>query len=380
MSTQLFGPPNAGGSFVDKLNQARTFLDGARGKATVADAAVEPITHGLAADAPVEAAAGAVADAAPAAPVAAAPGAAAPTGVDAAAPLATAAGHDPDGLAAAARAAAQQGAMDPAVAGAGQDVRFVVNPQLIRREAQQIVVDLPVVMPEANTTVSIAPAQVVMVDPATGQLVPVPQAAAPTAAAAPAAAAPAAAATQAAEVAAPTTRGFRSWGIEDLANIGRGRGPAAVAAPVAEATVAPAAAASVATEAPAATGGGWRAQINDAIIAARGTQAPAATVATEVVADSPAAVIASGGGWRSKVEDALGLAKAGGAAPAAEVLADTPKVGLLDRIRANTADLGAVLSRTAPDIAPVADDAAKAVRPGVGAALRAAAEAAKIVR
>ncbi len=323
MNTQLFGPSNAGGSFADKVAQARDFLNGARGQAPAAAVDLDPITHGLAAEAPVEAAAAAAADVAPSA--------AASTGMDAAAPVITAAGHDADGLAAAARAAAQQSIADPAyVAAAQQNVEFIVQPRvLVQGQSGPVVVPVDIAVPAATTNVTVAPAQAVVLDPATGQIVAAPQAAAPVAA-------PAAAA-QAADVATPPTRGLRSWGIEDLANLGRGRNTAAVVAPAAEAAVSAAADA-----APAASGGGWRAQINDAIVAARGPASPAAGVA--------------------------------------DVIADAPKVGLLERIRANTAGIGEVLTRTAPDLAPVADDAAKAVRPGVGAALRAAVEAAKIAR
>ncbi|MCW2922292.1 MAG: hypothetical protein JWL76_2166 [Thermoleophilia bacterium] len=407
MNTQLFGAPNTGGSFADKLKTATDFLNGARGQATAPVVDAEPVTHGLAvAEAPV-------ADVAP--------GAAAPTGVDAAASVTTAAGHDADGLAAAARAAAEQSIADPAyTAGAQQQVEVIVQPRvMVQGQQGPIIVPVDVAVPAAQTRVTIAPAQSVMLDPATGQIV-----------AAPAAAQAAAPAAQVAEAGAPTTRGFRSWGIEDLANIGRGRNAAAAPAAAAPAAAAPAATAAttVAADAPAAAGGGgWRAQINDAIIAARGgtpvaaTAAPAATVAAEaapapvaaagrgwrsaiedalhlpkapggaapaaeaVVADAPAAVIASGGGWRSKVEDALGLAKAGGASRAAattEVAAEA-KPGLLATIRENTAGIGALLTRggeAAPAVGAAAEGVAKAVRPGLGAELRAAAEAAKLIR
>jgi hypothetical protein len=364
--TQLFGPPNTGGSFADKLAQARAFLDNARG-AGAPDAAVEvDPAHGLAAEAPTEAAAAADV----------APGAAAPTGVDPAVPVTTAAGHDPDGLAAAARAAAEQSIADPAYnAAATQNIDVVVQPRvLVQGQPGPVVVPVDVAVPMAHTNVTVAPAQAVVLDPATGQVV-----AASTAAPAAGGAAPSAAA-QAAEAAAPT-RGFRSMTAADIGNFFGGGGrtgaaPAAAAGGEAAPVVADAAAPAAAPRA------GWRQQINDAIVAARGPAAePAATVAGAPA--EAAAPAAGGGGWRAKVEDALGLAKAPGraaaeaAAPAADAVAQP---SLLDRIRANTAGIGEVLTRTTPDAAPVADDVVKAAgRSGLMDELRRAAELAKAV-
>ncbi len=363
MSTQLFGQPNVGGSFADKLAQAREFLNGARGTAApAADAAVDPVTHGLAAEAPA---------------VDVAPGAAAPTGIDAAAPVTTAAGHDPDGLAAAARAAAEQSIADPAYAAAAtQQVEVVVQPRvMVQGQSGPIVVPVDIAVPAAQTNVTVAPAQAVVLD-ASGQAV-----AAPVAAAA----------APVADVAAPPTRGFRSWGIEELASLGRGRGATPAVAPSSGTSATTAGA--VAAEAPAAAaGGGWRSQVEHLLLQGRGGAGAAADApAAAVVADAPVVAAAGGGGWRAKVEDALGLAKAGGATEATvaeHVAAEAPKVGLLDRIRTNTAGIGELLTRSgsggvaaaAEAVAPVADDVAKAMRPGIGAELRAAVELAKTVR
>lgn len=187
-----------------------------------------------------------------------APRAAAGVATEVAAPVVAAEGPD---LAVAARAAAEQSIGDPAfTAAAQQQVDVVVQPRVIvQGQLGPTIIPVDVPIPAAQANVSIAPATALVVDPATGQAI----------------------AAEAAQ-AAPTE---------------------VAAAPVR----------SLAAEAPGV--GGLRAQLADALAAARGTSAGTPQVVGETAAVAPRAglldrVRATGAG----LEDLAALARRGGGA------------------------------------------------------------------
>lgn len=152
MSTQLFGPPNSGGSFADNVNRARNFFQQSRSRGAEPPIEASPV-HGLAAEAPNAP----VADAP-------APAAAAPTGYVDAPTTAAVSGHDPDGLAAAARSAAEQAVTDPAVQ---QQVDVIVQPRIFTQaQPGPVVIPVDIAIPAAHTNVTIQPATAITIDAA----------------------------------------------------------------------------------------------------------------------------------------------------------------------------------------------------------------------